>query len=124
MNAISASGNTVPFDKGQRIKLSKVALLIAAIRKIDAEMPLGQVMFFITVAQNEGKSLKEIAERCELLMPSASRYMASLMFIVGSRQTGGVSLIHAIDNPIDRRQKIITLTPAGRKLVEGLIEGI
>ena len=79
-------------------------------------------MFFITVAQNEGKSLKEIAERCELLIPSASRYLASLMYISGYRQNAGVSLVTAYDNPIDRRSKIIQLTPEGRKLVEGLIE--
>lgn len=121
MNANSASGST-PFTKGQRIELSRIASLISAIRKVDAEMPLGQVMFFIAVAQNEGKSLKEIAERCELLIPSASRYLASLMFISGYRPNAGVSLVTAYDNPIDRRQKIISLTPEGRKLVEGLIE--
>ena len=124
MNANSASGSTPSFDKGSRVKLSKVASLIAAIRKVDAEMPLGQVLFFITVAQNEGKSLKDIAKRCELLMPSASRYLDKLMFVAKKDVNGGVSLLHAIDNPINRRQKIISLTVAGRKLVEGLIEGI
>jgi len=123
MNANIASGST-PFDKGQRIKLSKVVALIAAIRKIDPRMPLGEVMFFITTAQNEGKSLKELAERCEILMPAASNYLDDLMFISGKNKGVGVSLLTAYDNPIDRRQKIITLTPAGRKLVENLIEGI
>lgn len=124
MNATSASGSTVSFDKGQRIKISKVATLIAAIRKVDAEMPLGQVMFFITVSQNEGKSLKEIAELCGLFIPSASRYLASLSYISGYRQSGGVSLVHATEHPLDRRQKVIVLTVAGRKLIEGLIGGI
>lgn len=124
MNANSASSSSTSFDKGQRIKISKIASLIGAIRKVDAEMPLGQVMFFITVAQNEGKSLKEVAERCELLMPSASRYLDKLMFVNNNSKGGGVSLLHAVDNPMDRRSKIITLTVAGKKLVEGLIEGI
>lgn len=124
MNANSASSNSTSFDKGQRVKISKIASLITAIRKVDAEMPLGQVMFFIAVAQNEGKSLKEIAELCGLLIPSASRYLASLSYISGYRQSGGVSLVHATEHPLDRRQKVIVLTVAGRKLIEGLIGGI
>jgi len=123
MNAISASSSTV-FDKNQRISINKITTLIAKLRKIDIGMVLGEALFFLVVSQNEGKSLKEIAERCDLLIPTASRYLDHLMYVAGSKPNAGVSLLHAIDNPMNRRQKIITLTVAGRKLIEGLIEGI
>lgn len=111
------------FNAVERKKLTKLSAAIQLIRDVDSEMPLGQIMFFLTVAQNEGKSLREIAEACGFLVGTASRYMANLMFIPKYRQNAGVSLIHAYDNPTDRRQKVVVLTPAGKKLIEGLIEG-
>lgn len=107
-----------------RVKINKVETVINRISEIDNEMPLGQIRFFLAVAKNEGQSLRDITTQCGLLVGTASRYMANLMFIPKYRQNAGVSLIHAYDNPVDRRQKIIVLTPAGKKLVEGLIDGI
>lgn len=107
-----------------RNKVSRLEEVFRKISEVDAEMPLGQIKFFLAVAKNEGSSLRDITAQCGLLMGTASRYMANLMFIPKYRQNAGVSLIHAYDNPVDRRQKVIVLTPAGKKLVEGLIEGI
>lgn len=107
-----------------RNRIGKIEEVIRKVSEIDAEMPLGQIRFFLAVARGEGSSLREIAAQCDLLMGTASRYMANLMFIPKYRQNAGVSLIHAYDNPVDRRQKVIILTPAGKKLVEGLIEGV
>ncbi len=111
------------FNAVETKRITKLGAVIQLIRDVDSEMPLGQIMFFLTVAQNEGKSLREIAAACDLLIGTASRYMANLMFIPKYRQNAGVSLIHAYDNPVDRRQKVVVLTPAGRKLIEGLIAG-
>ena len=107
-----------------RVKINKVEEIIKKISELDSEMPLGQIKFFLAVAKNEGSSLRDITAQCGLLMGTASRYMANLMFIPKYRQNAGVSLIHAYDNPVDRRQKVIVLTPAGKSLVEGLIEGL
>jgi len=104
----------------ERVKVNKVLGAVQAVRSLDSEMPLGQLVFFLTVAKNEGAPLREIAEQCNMLMGTASRYMANLQFIPRYRQQAGVSLIEAFDNPADRRQKVIVLTPAGRTLLEDL----
>jgi DNA-binding MarR family transcriptional regulator len=103
-----------------RVKINKVLAAVQAVRNLDAEMPLGQLVFFLTVAKNEGAPLREIAAQCDMLMGTASRYMSNLQFIPRYRQQAGVSLIEAFDNPADRRQKVIVLTPAGRTLLEDL----
>ena len=108
----------------ERVSLNKVETIIGKISAVDSEIPLGQIKFLIAVAKNEGSSLREISGQCDLLMGTASRYMANLMFIPKYRQQAGVSLIHAYDNPVDRRQKVIVLTPAGKTFVEDLIKGV
>jgi len=105
-----------------RIKLNKLESIFKSITAIDESMPLGQVRFLIAVAKNEGKCLKDITTECGMLVGTSSRYLANLMFIPKYRQNAGVALVRAYESPIDRRQKIIVLTPAGKKLVERLIE--
>jgi DNA-binding MarR family transcriptional regulator len=106
--------------KTERIQVNKVLNMVNTVRNLDSEMPLGQLVFFLTVAKNEGAPLRDIAAECGMLMGTASRYMSNLQFIPRYRQQAGVSLIEAFDNPADRRQKVIVLTPAGRALLEDL----
>jgi len=115
---------STPLSTQDRVKINKIETIVKRITAVDESMPLGQVRFLLAVAKNEGKSLRDITAECDMLVGTSSRYLANLMFIPKYRQNAGVSLVQAYENPVDRRQKVISLTPAGKKFVEGLIGGI
>lgn len=105
-------------------KLSKVSAsqvnkslkVIEAFRKIDITMPIGQVAFFLNAAKNEGLTLGDIAAITNINMANASRYLANLTKIDRYKEQG-LGLLDAYENPVNRRQKLIVLTDAGRKLI-------
>lgn len=100
-------------------------LLIAALeelRDLDVDMPIAQALSLLLIARNEGLSLKELAQQAGVGMASASRYVATF----GKPKKAGAKgygLVTAVEDPEERRKKIITLTPKGRSFVNKLITG-
>lgn len=91
-------------------------------RALDPDMPIPQAMSLLLIAENEGLSLKELAERVGVGMASASRYVAA--FGKPVRPGGkGMGLVVAVEDPMERRKKVITLTGKGRAMVNKITGG-
>lgn len=108
-------------------KLSKVSAsqvnkhlkVVDVFRRIDMNMPIGQIAFFLNAAKLEGHSLSEIAEASGLPLATASRYLANLTKIDRYREPG-LCFLDFYENPMNRRKKLIVLTEVGRKVIDQL----
>ena len=90
-------------------------------RKLDPDLPIQYALSFLTLAQNEGMSMRELAERLGIAQSSASRNVAALSKW-HSFGKPGLDLVQAEEDPRERRRKIISLTPKGHALIGTLRE--
>lgn len=93
------------------------------IQEIDPEMPLGMAfaLFVIASKEPEGLSLTDLAKEANIGLASASRYVSALGKQDRRRQKG-LELVDAREDPMERRKKVVTLTPKGRVLIKKLLE--
>jgi DNA-binding MarR family transcriptional regulator len=91
------------------------------LRGLDSDMPLAQAICLLLIADNEGLSLKDLAEKAGIGMASASRYVAYFgKPHPGLGHKSGLGLVVATEDPLERRKKTITLTAKGRALINKL----
>ena len=96
------------------MQLQDALRLVQGIRQIASEMPLQQVHCFLLVAEaDEGLSLSDLAKKANIGLATASRYVAALGKLNRHREEG-LQLIEAFEDPMERRKKIIRLTPKGK----------
>lgn len=99
--------------------VDSLEILMGALREfrsLDPDMPIPQAMALLLIAKHEGLSLKELADKVGVGMASASRYVAA--FGKPTRPGAkGMGLVVAVEDPLERRKKIITLTGKGRAVV-------
>lgn len=96
--------------------------VLGELKRLDVDMPVAQALSLFIISDREGLSLKELAEHADLGMASASRYVAA--FGAPSRRTPkGLGFVSATEDPMERRKKIIKLTPKGRAFVNRLLRG-
>lgn len=100
------------------MKLDECLKCISELRNVDSEMPLPQVhcLFILAKAGEEGMSLTELANKAEIAMATASRYIGNMGKINRFREEG-FQLVEAFEDPLERRRKIIRLTPKGKVLI-------
>lgn len=99
----------------------KALRLLAEVQKIDPEMPLQQLMCLLVVAQEpDGMSLTDIANKVGISLPTASRHVGSLGKI-NRKKEEGLNLLEAFEDPLERRKKIVRLTPKGKTAVRKII---
>ncbi len=98
--------------------LSEVDRVLTGISAIDPEMPLQQARCLFIVAQSEeGMSLSDIAKKAGIGLATASRYIGALGKI-NRRREEGLKLIESFEDPMERRKKIIRLTPKGKIIIQ------
>jgi DNA-binding MarR family transcriptional regulator len=103
----------------------KITDLINALKKfnaVDQEIPIAQMLLLLEVAQagESGTSLTEIASKHGMGQANASRNLAQLGKS-NRKHVAGYQLIDAIENPMDRRFKILTLTNNGKLFMKDLL---
>lgn len=103
-----------------RKELNRFMLILEQFRQIDAEMPLQQVITLITVALNPGVTVSEIARIAGNTLSSASRHVEALGPYRPAKKKGRELLIDDYD-AVDRRAKIIHLTPKGVLVIKSLL---
>lgn len=96
-----------------------VVQMLEAFRKLDPDLPIQYALSFMTIAQNEGISIGELADRLGIAQSSASRNVAALSRW-HSFGKAGLDLVQAQEDPRERRRKIVTLTDQGRAFLEEL----
>ena len=96
-----------------------VVQVLEAFRKLDPDLPIQYALSFMTIAQTEGISIGELAERLGIAQSSASRNVAALSRW-HSFGKAGLDLVQAQEDPRERRRKIVTLTDKGREFLDAL----
>ena len=99
--------------------LNKIYRIIEEFRKLDPEIPSQAINTFLYIVLHEGCSVKDIGEALNLRQSSASRNVAMLSKMHRLRKPG-FGLIEAREDPRERRRKVITLTPKGKRFLEDL----
>ncbi|GAA4254021.1 winged helix DNA-binding protein [Azospirillum formosense] len=106
-------------DEVRPDEVTTVVHVLEAFRKLDPDLPIQYALSFMTIAQNEGISIGELAERLGIAQSSASRNVAALSRW-HSFGKAGLDLVQAQEDPRERRRKIVTLTDTGRAFLEEL----
>lgn len=94
---------------------------IQGVARIEAEMPLQQLHCLLLIAQaEEGLSLTDLSKKAGIGLATASRYVSALGKQNRHREEG-LLFVEAFEDPMERRKKIIRLTPKGRATINKLI---
>jgi DNA-binding MarR family transcriptional regulator len=94
---------------------------IEEFRKVDSEIPSQTINTFLYVATHEGCTMKDIEDALGVAQSTMSRNIASLDKINRHHQPG-LGFVRAVEDPAERRRKIVTLTPKGKQLKARLNE--
>lgn len=97
--------------------VATVVRVLEAFRSLDPDLPIQYALSFLTIAQNEGISIGELAERLGIAQSSASRNVAALSRW-HSFGKAGLDLVESQEDPRERRRKIVSLTDKGRAFLE------
>jgi len=100
-------------------EITTLMRVLEEFRKLDPDLPIQYALSFLTLAENEGMSMRELAERLGIAQSSASRNVAALSKW-HSFGKPGLDLVQAEEDPRERRRKIISLTPKGHELIATL----
>jgi Transcriptional regulators len=105
--------------RAHRDEVATVVHVLEAFRTLDPDLPIQYALSFMTIAQSEGISIGELAERLGIAQSSASRNVAALSRW-HSFGKAGLDLVQAQEDPRERRRKIVTLTDKGRAFLDEL----
>lgn len=91
--------------------------------EVDSEMPLQMVAVLLTIAAEEDVPMAEVARVTNLSQASISRNVAALGMIHRKKKPG-YGLVDAYEDPMERRRKLLRLTPKGRSLINKITKQI
>lgn len=90
---------------------------IRAITQTDPDMTLQQLHCLLVIStEPEGTSLTNIANRVGITLATASRYVSALGKM-DRHHREGLKLVESFEDPMERRKKIIRLTPKGKAFI-------
>ena len=104
-----------------KLAYNKGIRLLEEFRKLDSEMPIQMAATFLMVANEEGITMKNLGNRLGISQSSCSRNVAALSrwHRLGNP---GHDLLYAIEDPVERRRKIVKLTPKGKRVAETVLK--
>lgn len=111
---------STPDNKEDLSRLSALARAVEEFRKLDPDLPSQTVATFLYVCLHEGCPMKDIADGLGLAQSTTSRNVAALSKWHRLRKPG-LNLVDAKEDFYERRRKLVTLTPRGRKLRDELL---
>jgi len=93
---------------------------LAEIRRIDEQMPMQMAQALLVIAMRPGLTMQELSEEVGLSQASCSRNVAALAKWHRLHKAGH-DLVESMDDPRERRRKVMFLTPKGKRVVEGIL---
>ncbi|WP_170343088.1 MarR family winged helix-turn-helix transcriptional regulator [Ruegeria arenilitoris] len=107
----------------QRQTFRAVLTLFNVLRDVEKDMPMSMAAIFAWVALNEGGTQVELRQALGMPSSTASRNLAALSKVHRLGKPGH-DLIEWVENPEDRRAKLLYLTPKGKALVNELLGAV
>ncbi len=112
---------TLPPDES--VRLIKLAFVIDQFRELDPAFPVSYIAALLAVAREPGLTGTEYAARLGQEQAPMSRMLLELG--QKSRHGGpGRGWLYSVPDPVDLRRKHIYLTPAGRALVDEILDAL
>lgn len=94
---------------------------IEEMRKVDPEMQAHTINIFLTVCMRPSITMKELCTILGVSQATMSRNIAA-MGKVHRLNRPGYDLLIATEDPVERRRKIVNLTPRGMRIKNALDE--
>ncbi len=101
-------------------KLIKLQNVLNELATVDPEFPLQWALVFLEISQNEGASLKDIAEETGISMSVMSRTIGALSNYRRMGKPYGVVIVKMAKD--DRRRKELFLSAKGKRLLDKIIK--
>lgn len=117
---VSTAGIAQALNAEQQQSMTLVALLIEEFRKLRKDMPISHAFVFLMVAQEEGLTVSEYAERAKVGQTVMTRWL----FDIGSHsrtRDPGLGLVTQRSDPNDLRRHQTFLTQKGKEMAYDLI---
>ena len=112
--------NTAALSPTTRAALEKILQVLEVFRLGDRDMPLGEAVSFLLVALGEtrdgGISITDLSKAGDFSLASASRHIQALGEFDRRRDPGLEWVSDSVDL-MERRKKILKITPQGRRIV-------
>lgn len=90
--------------------------------RVRGTIPARWLQTFLLVAQKEDQTVTELAKRADIAVTTMSRILLDM----GERNRyleEGAGLLQSVDNVMNRREKLYSLTPKGRALFASIMKG-
>lgn len=104
-----------------RQALQRLYAALDEVKGISLHMPIGQLMAFLVVALNEGKSMKELTKIANSNISTMSRQLIDLGQR-NRRMEPGYMLIEQRQNPMNLRENQYSVTLKGNHLLKGILK--
>lgn len=117
---MTAFRTTLPLTPEQKSDLYRLDLLIDELRKVNPEMPIQQMKTLVSIAIEQGRTVTDIANGASLGLASTSRHIEALGEPT-KKTPKALDLVVADYDVMNRRNKIVTLTPKGATVVKSLL---
>ena len=110
-----------------RVSVNRALQVLEVFRAIDPDMPMGTAVSFLLIATGEtpdgGLTITELSKQGDFALSSASRYVQALAEQDRHRRPG-FELVHQVTDLMERRRKLLKLTPKGRRVVNQIRNAI
>ncbi len=106
-----------------REEIHRLMAVIEIARAEDPVMPIQMLQTLLAVARQPGITMQELGEILGTSQASCSRNVAALGKWHKFGEPG-LDLVDAIEDPVERRRKIIFLTPKGRVRVQEVLSAM
>ena len=102
-------------------KMIQLAEAVETFRLLHQEISGSQIMVYLTVAMShpEAVAMQDIGKRLTMPQSTLSRIVSSLSRYDRNKKQG-LNLVLAYENPMERRSKLVQLTPSGVVLLRQL----
>lgn len=110
-----------------RARIKAILRIVQTFRKMDSDLPPQYIETFLLVALHEPITQTDLAARIGVSQSSTSRAVGVLGSYgrrVGDKQYPGLQLVMSMEDPTERRRKIVRLAPRGHALAKELAEEI
>ena len=116
-------------DKQERRALRQLRKALERFRQYDPEMQVQTMLAFVSLAVDQKIPVKDLVAKASLSRSQASRQVATLgrehwRRDKDGKRKAGHDLVVAVTDPMDARQKLVTLTPRGKVLRQQLVDDI